>query len=101
MCVANGYRRSRGWWAQPHPSSLGGGARTGLFGSARLPEIQEQPSDRLCVLQLVELLLELVLVPAHDLDVFVVLGTRFACFDVLGEENVHPLVTKTGRRVER
>src|SRR5207244_8527642 len=66
-----------------------------------LLEVQEQPGDRLRVLEVAHQRAELRDRNCDQLDLLVRLLPRLAGLDALREEQVHPLATEARRRVER
>src|SRR5919204_4603730 len=72
----------------------------GRRGQVRLAQVQEQDGEGLRVLELVQVVRDLPRIPADELELFVRLWVRIASFDTFGEEEMHPLAAKAGRRVE-
>src|SRR5438105_9460292 len=90
-----------GWWVSSPPfDGWGCGSIVALIVWLR-PQVEEKARDRLRVVELAEMLLDLGRSPADDRELLVFLGARCASFDVLREKDVHSLAAESGRRVER
>src|SRR3989440_1114810 len=88
-------------WRVLSPPKGGGGRSAWLKSSRPFFEIQQQARDRFSIFEFAEPTLELVHVPAHDLDVLIAFGMRVPALDDLRQENVHALVAEAGCRIER
>src|SRR5579884_170247 len=97
------YRRSRG--RRERLPALGWGLREWrLARTCRLrarPEVEQQPGERLRVLDLAEPRTDLLDGPAFELELLVGGGRGLAALDSLDHEQVHPLPAEPRRRPER
>src|SRR6266536_1305172 len=81
-----------------------GGGRLGRVGGGAclgsVADVEEQADQGFRILDFFEVLLELGHRPANELELLVLLRSRFALVEILREEEMHPLAAEARRREE-